>query len=194
MRSVLSILLSALLCTALITCGCNRRTRADADTQRPTYHEAAEASPSPCSLPRSEGFVSDYAKAIKESTKEELETKLQKLQRSGQIDFSVVFIETTGQQSIYDYSLALARCWEVGATNPDKAGVLLVIAIKDRKWHIQITRVLEQVLKNEDVYAIGNQMTPNFKQGRYDEGANKCVDAMIAALAERRKFSIGATG
>jgi uncharacterized protein len=127
---------------------------------------------------------------LEQSAKEELEGKLKKLTSSGKIDFAIVLIETTGSETVRDYSLDLANCWNVGGQNADGAGILLLIAINDRKWHIQITRVLEQTLTNEEVYQIGNQMTPDFKLRNYAAGLNKCVDAMIEILSKRRNFSI----
>ena len=184
--------LITLVCFGLITLtGCLRRIDSQAKGEK--TEPSKEATPQPCKLPAPDTYVTDYVNVLDQSAKDGLESKLKQLRSSGKIDFAVVLIETTGGQNIRDYSLDLANCWNVGGTNDDKAGITLLIAINDRKWHIQISRVLEQVLTNDEVYQIGNQMTPDFKVENYAGGVNRCVDAMIDVLSKRRKFSISNT-
>jgi uncharacterized protein len=140
-------------------------------------------------LPAPEGFVSDFANILNEETEKRLEEKLAEFKNRAGIDFAVVTVNTTGDQSTFDYSLAVARGWGVGAANPDKAGLLILIAVEDRRWHIQISRVLERVLTNEDVAQLGSILNTPFREKRYDEGVIECVDAFIRTLSERRGVS-----
>src|SRR5688572_23308850 len=139
MRSFLSLTLFLSLVSNLATSSCGRPIASDFQGTQSAH--ATAAGKTRCSLPFPNSYVSDYANVIDQSAKDELESKLQKLKSSGNIDFAVVFVETTDGQDIFDYSLALARCWGVGRKNPDKAGLLLLVAVKERKWRIQISRV-----------------------------------------------------
>ena len=189
-RSDLTLIL--LVCFGLMTLtGCLRRIDSQAKGEK--SEPAKEATESPCKLPTPNTYVTDFVNVLDQAAKDDLESKLKQLKSSGKIEFAVVLIETTGSQNIRDYSLELANCWGVGGRNDDKAGITLLIAINDRKWHIQISRVLEQVLTNDEVYQIGNQMAPDFKVENYARGVNRCVDAMIDVLSKRRKFSISNT-
>jgi uncharacterized protein len=140
-------------------------------------------------LPAPKGLVNDYANVLDDETKGRLEKTLTEFKARARIDFAVVFVETTGEQSTFDYSLAVARGWGVGAKNPDKAGVLLLIAVKDKKWNIQVSRVLTEIISDEEVAQIGRGMTVYFKEGKFGEGTTRCVDALIKTLSERRKPS-----
>lgn len=182
------VLLFAVFLAALIASACYRKTVPE--PQGGHTVQAATDNQAPCALPAPDTFATDNANVLSQSEKDELETKLKRLKSNGRIEFAVVLVESTGKEPIRDYSLGLANCWGVGGKEPDKAGVLLLIALKDRKWYIQITRVLEQVLTNEQVFEIGNKMTPDFKNGNYSAGINKSVDAMIDVLAHRRNFSM----
>ncbi len=184
MRRFLSVVCLASLITAG---GCAQRT---ARELQPNQTAPVTTSASPCALPVPTGYVSDFANVLDQTARAELERKLENLNRQGNIDFALAFVEETAGREIFDYSLDLARCWGIGTRNPDGAGVLLLVAVKDRKWHIQITTALEKVLTNADVYEIGDKMIPDFKQGQFAAGVNKSVDAMINTLATRRGFSV----
>jgi uncharacterized protein len=137
-------------------------------------------------LPRQVGLVNDFANVLDQNTKDQLEQTLTDFKNKTNIDFAVVTIETTGDQTPYDYSLALGNGWGVGSKNPDKAGMLMLVVINDRKWHIQISRAIQRVLSNDDVAKLGALMTVPFQQKKYGEGIRICVDAFIKTLSERR--------
>lgn len=140
-------------------------------------------------LPPPTGFVNDYAKVIDESTKVRLDVILNNLKQRANIEFAVVTVETTGDEDIFDYSLALARGWGVGAP-PRNDGLLLLIAVKDRKWHMQVSRSLEVDMPNEQVSTLGKLMVEPFRAGKYGEGLKLCVEATIARLGAQRGFKL----
>jgi uncharacterized protein len=174
-RKVLTTLLLLFVPLFATITGCSRN---------PVTPTATE--PAKCSLPLPKSAVSDFANVLDQDSKERLEEKLRGLKERSKIDFAIAIIDSTGEKPIFDYSLALARCWDVGAANPDKAGLLLLIAVKDRKWHMQISKSVEKVLSNDDVGDLGSLMTEPFRTGSYAEGINKCVEATIDVLAKRR--------
>jgi len=136
-------------------------------------------------LPAPTGFVNDFANVLDAKTKEKLEQNLTDLKNQLGIEFAIATVKTTGDRSAFDYSLVVAREWGVGS-KPDGAGGLLLVAVEDRKWRIQITRRLEKVLTNEEVKEIGDLMVPFFKEKKYGEGVTKCITKLIEVLKEKR--------
>ncbi len=134
-------------------------------------------------LPKPQGFVNDFAGVLDQATKERLVKTLTEFKDSRGIEFAVVTVETTGNLSAFDYSLALMRDWGVGST--EHGGLLLLVAMKDKRWHIQISRRIEKVLTNEEVGQMGSVMKPSFLKGKYAEGIEKCVDLFIKELTRR---------
>lgn len=132
------------------------------------------------------GFVNDFAEILDQPTKDKLEQTLAKFKSDAKIDFVIVTVKTTGEKTAFDYSLSLANDWAVGAKNPDKAGILMLIAVEDRRWHIQITQVLEKVLSDAEVGEFGALMRPLFREKKYGEGITTCVEKFIEVLKERR--------
>jgi len=188
-RLTISALLVACLTGCLTSC---KRISPSKPAEQSTIPAGGSASPAPCSIPFSGSFVNDTAGVLSDDSKNKLEQKLAALKSAGKIDFAVVTLNTTGEQPIADYSLALARCWSIGGQNPDGSGMLMLLAVDDRKWHLQISRSMEKVLSNEEIQDAGSQMTPFLRERNYLEGIDRFVDATIRTIAPRRKFSMPA--
>src|SRR5713101_7146694 len=148
----------------------------------------AQAAQSP--LPQPTGYVNDYAGVVDSATKERLEITLGNLDRQHQIQFSVVTVDTTGGQDIFDYSLAVARGWGIGAKDVTKPSLLLLVAIKDRKYFTQVSRHLEGDLPDGLVGQIQRErLVPAFKAGQYGKGISDTINAYITTVAEKNGFS-----
>jgi len=142
-------------------------------------------------LPPPTGFVNDYAGVIDPATKQRLETILTNLRERTRIEMALVTVKTTGDQDIFDYSLAVARGWGIGSKDDDNPSLLLLVAIDDRKYFTQVSRDLEGDLPDGLVGQIQRErLVPPFKQGRYAQGISDTVETYIATLAEKRGFSI----
>src|SRR5438128_3657237 len=144
-------------------------------------------------LPQPTGYVNDYAGVIDGVTRDRLETTLGNLDRQQQIQFSVVTVDTTGGQDIFDYSLAVARGWGIGSKDTQKPSLLLLVAIKDRKYFTQVSRHLEGDLPDGLVGQIQReQLVPAFKAGEYGRGLADTIDAYITTVATKNGFSTDA--
>lgn len=137
-------------------------------------------------LPKPTGFVNDYAKVIDAATEKRLETKLTELKKSSGVEFAVVTVETTGGCNVFEYSLDLARAWGVGPkTGQPGGGLLLLVAVKDRTWWVQVSRQLEADLPDEVVKEFGERMAGRFRRGEFGPGIEGCVADHITRLAGR---------
>ena len=135
-------------------------------------------------LPRPDGFVNDFAKVIDDETQARLESKLTQLKDSSGVEFAVVTVETTGGRDIFDYSLDVACGWGVGPPAGGRGGgLLLLAAVKDRKWRVQVGRSLEADLPDDVVKGFGDRMAESFRRGEYGPGIEGCVEDHINRLA-----------
>src|SRR5215813_12889455 len=148
----------------------------------------AQTSQSP--LPQPTGYVNDYAGIIDRATKERLETTLTNLDHQQQIQFAVVTVDTTNGQEIFDYSLAVARGWGIGSKDTQKPSLLLLVAIKDRKYFTQVSRHLEGDLPDGLVGQIQREhLVPAFRERAYGKGLSDTINTYVSTLAEKRGFS-----
>jgi len=127
-------------------------------------------------------YITDNAKVIDESTRKQLETTLTALKERKKIDFAVVTVETTGDKTVADYSLELARQRKKDSIERNVSGLLLLVAVEDRSWHIQITNNLEAHLTKEILTNLSTPMIDSFRQKQYGAGILKYVNAIIAKL------------
>jgi uncharacterized protein len=145
-------------------------------------------------LPQPDGFykyVTDNANVIDAGTKERLATILNRLKERADIEFAVVTVPTTGGEDIFPYSLSLARGWGIGSKDNEKNGLLLVVAVNDRKWRVQVSRHLEGDMTDVLAGEIARQrLVPQFKQNNYSQGISDFVQTVIATLAEKRNFQL----
>ena len=153
---------------------------------------SAQTTPqSPVPLPVPFTPIVDNANVIDAETKRRLETIYYGLKERANIEYAVVTVDTTGDRDIFDYSLAIARGWGIGAKDGEKAAFLLVVAIQDRKYFTQVSRHLEGDLPDGVVGQIQRErLVPAFRQRNYSKGIFDTIQAYVATLAAKRGFSI----
>lgn len=150
----------------------------------------AKAQTAQSPLPAPTGYVNDYANVIDKQTKNRMETTLTNLDHQQQIQFFVVTVDSTNGRDIFDYSLAVARGWGVGSKDTTKPSLLLLVAIKDRKYQDQVSRHLEGDLPDGLVGQIKREnLVPAFRAAQYGKGLEDTINAYIVELAAKRGFS-----
>jgi uncharacterized protein len=146
---------------------------------------------SPVPLPVPFTPIVDNANVIDAQTRERLESIYRNLKERANIEYAVLTVDSTGEQDIFDYSIAVARGWGIGSKEGEKAGFLLVVAIQDRKYFTQISDHLEGDLPDSLVGIIQRErLVPQFRQRNYSKGIYDTVQAYAATLAQKRGFSI----
>ncbi|RMF06732.1 TPM domain-containing protein, partial [Candidatus Woesearchaeota archaeon] len=116
-----------------------------------------------------ESFVQDNAGILSPEEKALLSEILRQIYDSGRAEFAVVTINSLDGTPIEDYSYNLVegRLGKEGADN----GLLLLVAVEDRKYRFEVGRGIEDVLNDAKVGRIGRHyLVPNFKSGEYGKG------------------------
>ena len=151
----------------------------------------AQTATSPVPLPVPFTPIVDNANVIDANTRQRLETIFKNLRDRADIEFAVLTVPTTGDQDIFDFSLAVARGWGIGPKGGDKAGFLLVVAINDRKYFTQVSDHLEADLTDGVVGQIQRErLVPQFRRQNYSQGIYDTIQAYVATLADKRGFSV----
>ena len=146
---------------------------------------------SPVPLPVPFNPIVDNAHVIDAQTRQRLEQVYLNLKQRADIEYAVLTVDTTGDQDIFDFSLAVARGWGIGSKEGDKAGLLLVVAIQDRKYFTQVSDHLEGDLPDGLVGQIERErLVPAFRQKSYSKGIYDTIQTYVATLAEKRGFNV----
>jgi uncharacterized protein len=138
-------------------------------------------------FPTRAGLLNDYAKVIDENTKAQIENQLIEFRNKHNVEFVVVTVGTTNGQTIYDYSLALAREWKVGTSGPNSGGILLMLATNDREWRVQTTNGLAKDLPDDSLKEIGDNAVEFFTRGQYASGIDYFINATALIFKSSRK-------
>lgn len=132
--------------------------------------------------PALSGRVVDQASILSAETETQLTERLAAHEQRSSDQIVVATISDTGGDSIEAYANGLFRHWGLGQAEENN-GVLLLIALNDRKMRIEVGYGLEGTLT--DVLAkliIDNTIVPQFRTGSYEEGIRRGVDDIIAVL------------
>lgn len=128
------------------------------------------------------GYVNDFANVITDGTQSELESILTTEQAETSNQVTVVTVATIGDDYIENYAEKLFKEWGIGTKNKDN-GVLILLAIEDRKVRIEVGYGLEGALPDSVADSIiRNQMVPSLKSGDYDAAARNAVSAIVSAI------------
>ena len=130
---------------------------------------------------RPEGYVSDYAGLLSDSSKTSLEAELRQFETETSNQVVVAVFPTLEGEVLEDFSIRLAEAWKIGQKGKDN-GVILLIFKNDRKVRIEVGYGLEGALPDATAkLIIENEIVPRFREGRFDEGVERAVQAIIAA-------------
>jgi uncharacterized protein len=138
-------------------------------------------------IPSLTARVNDYAAMLSPATRQQLESVLASLEKEESTQLAVLTIDSLQGENLEEFSLKVVEKWRLGQKGLDN-GVLLLIAKNDRKLRIEVGYGLEGVLTDlTSGRIIRDIITPQFKNGNFDQGVIDGVSAMIAAV--RGEFS-----
>ena len=121
-------------------------------------------------IPTLNAPVFDQANILTATEKQNLEQQIRNIYNQGKAQIGIIIVSTTGSEDIFDFAMRVAEQWKLGSAKQDN-GLLIAVAVNDRKIHIATGYGLEGVLP--DIIAsriIRNQITPAFQQGQYAQG------------------------
>ncbi len=129
-------------------------------------------------------YVVDLAGVIDDSVEMSLNGYLQELEQKTTAQMVILTITSLEGESIFDLSLHIAHDkWKLGQKGKDN-GVLMLIAVQDRKYWFQVGYGLEGVLPDSLVGSIGRQhLVPHFQKGDYSSGITAAALATISEIA-----------
>jgi len=152
-----------------------------ADTERGADH--VESAPvSNGAFPALTGRVVDQSDVLTPAQEASLASELESLESRTTDQLVIVTIPALEGRPIEDYSRDLGNHWGVGQEDKDN-GVLIVVALAERKVRIQVGYGLESILTNARADEIIEQdILPRFREGLPYEGIQAGARSIIATL------------
>ncbi len=142
------------------------------------------------SVPEPAGWVNDFAGTISAEYKNKLTVLIEELEEKTSADIAVVTIASIAPYDETQYARMLFDRWKPGKKGKDN-GVLILLAIKERRWRIETGYGLEGILPDSVCGEIGrNYMVPYFKSGKYAEGLYAGAVEIAHRIAAERGVSL----
>lgn len=135
-------------------------------------------------------YVNDYAKVFNEETRDKIISIGNELEEKTSAQLTVVTVDTLDGVPIEDYANKLFRQWGIGSKDKDN-GLLILVAIKDRKYRVEVGRGLEgavpDILSNK---IMENVAKPYFKEGNYSKGILDAYSVFADTVAEEYNVTL----
>ena len=120
-------------------------------------------------LPLPTSYVADFAGVIDAASKRQMEDLSRAVYEQAHATIEVVTIHSLDGVSIEEFATDLEDKWKVGPRNTDR-GIIMILAINDRKRRIEVGYGLEGILNDAKVGDIGRTMVPWLQRGEYGQG------------------------
>jgi uncharacterized protein len=134
-------------------------------------------------IPALVGRVVDIANALDSADRARIEVRLEQLESQLGSQMVVLIVPSTQPEDIASYANRVANAWKIGRKK-EGDGVLLVIARRDGKLRLEISKALEGAIP--DLLAkqiIDEQLVPALRQRQYAQGVIAAADAVQARVA-----------
>jgi uncharacterized membrane protein YgcG len=139
-------------------------------------------------VPPHRNRVMDLANVLKTPEIEVLKGKTAFLEMATTTPLAILIIPDLQGEVLEEYSLRVANIWKLGRSDINN-GILILVAIKDRKLHIEVGLGLESILTNEACKRIIDEdMKSFFKAGDFYGGLDSGVSAITKFLTSSQEY------
>lgn len=133
-------------------------------------------------VPPLRGRVNDYAAVLSQDQDRTLEAQLAQFEQETGHQIAVLTIPTLEGEDIEGFSIRVAENWKIGKKGFDN-GVILVVAVKDRRLRLEVGYGVEGVLPDAIAKTITSQyIVPRFRSQDYAGGIIAGMDAVMKVI------------
>jgi uncharacterized protein len=142
----------------------------------------------PASL-KPQGYVSDFANVMDAQSRDAAEQYCTRLEQATGVQVAVVTIDSLDGAPIEDFANDLLRKWGIGHKGQND-GLLLLLAVKDRKDRVEVGYGLEPILPDGFVGDVAVDMRPLLQQGQYGAAILQGVESMGSRVAAAKHVTL----
>jgi uncharacterized protein len=133
--------------------------------------------------------VNDFAGVLSTSTVTQLKEMCRQVLEKAQASVVVVTVKSTDGEDIFNYAVDLYQKWGIGQKGKDR-GVLVILAVQDRKYYINVGYGLEGILPDGKVGGFGREAVPYLKNGDYNGAVSLLTSRIIDVIAKDANVQI----
>ena len=137
-------------------------------------------------------YVNDFANVLNQTEINSIKGKFTQLKSDQDIEITLITIQRLDDYhagpNIEPFATALFNHWGVGSADKNN-GVMILIAVKDRKMRIEIGKGYSSSWNNTMKQIIDNEFIPYFKNGDYQSGIENGVAKTISRLTSANNIN-----
>ncbi|MGO9642244.1 MAG: TPM domain-containing protein [Candidatus Acidiferrales bacterium] len=137
------------------------------------------------------GYVNDFAGVLSAAASNQLTSLCTELDQKANAQIAVVTIHTLEGDSVDDFANRLFEKWGVGPKGTDR-GVLILLAVDDHQYHVEVGYGLEGILPDGKVGGFGRQMVPILRQGDYSGALVQLTGQIAGVIAQDKGVTLSA--
>jgi hypothetical protein len=143
----------------------------------------------PTNFPPPTGYVNDLAGVLSPDVRARLDRLCGQLDSQTEAVIAVVTIHTLDGADVADFAKELTNKWKIGHKGSNR-GVLVLLAVNDRKYRIAVGYGLESILTDAKAAEIGRGAAPLLHVNDYDHGVSLIVDQVAQVIADDAKVKL----
>lgn len=134
-------------------------------------------------LPKPTDYVSDFAHVLSPDAIARLDRTCAELDHSkADAQVAIVTVRNLDGEDAADWANQLEDKWHMGRKASDR-GLLVLLAVDDHKWRIDVGYGLEGILNDAKVGDIGRAMVPYLRSQNYDAAIESAVGQLAKVIA-----------
>jgi uncharacterized protein len=137
----------------------------------------------PTSQLKPSNYVNDFAQILDDKTQRQLNDIAQQVDQKAHAQIAVAVINSLDGSDIESYAVDLFKRWGVGDKS-SKRGVLILLAVKDRRYRIEVGYGLEPILPDGKVGGFGREAVPFLRQNDYNGAILLMVTRVASVIAQ----------
>jgi len=134
-------------------------------------------------LPKPTDYVSDIAHVLSPQAVAQLDSLCSQLDHSkANAQLAIVTVHNLDGDDAADWANQLEDSWKIGKKGTDR-GVLVLLAVDDHKYRIDVAYGLEGILNDAKVGDMGREMVPYLRARDYDSAVTLAVGQVAQVIA-----------
>lgn len=135
-----------------------------------------------------QGYVNDFAGVLSEDARQKLTALATEVDQKTQAQITVVTVHNLDGDSVEDFANRLGQQWGVG--RKANRGVLILLAVDDHKYRVEVGYGLEGILPDGKVGGFGREIVPALRRNDYSGAVLQLTWSVASVIAQDRGVTL----
>jgi uncharacterized protein len=135
-----------------------------------------------------QGYVNDFAGVISPDARARLTALCTDVDQKAQAQIAVVTVHNLDGDTVEDFTNRLGDQWGVG--HKSSRGVLILLAVNDHKYRVEVGYGLEPILNDAKVGDFGRQAVPALRRSDYSGALLQLTWSVASVIAQDRGVTL----